>query len=114
MSASDHSHNFGGRRYVPAQTVKVLNRHQGITGRSWKVRVDGVVYWVALERGSTPKRIMFKPRGQNIGYWWYGVVRDEKGRELHRATVNKSAGYLSILREANLIIWQFEQTDVTA
>lgn len=111
MSASDHSHNFGGRRYVPAQPVEVLERNEAMGGRrSWKVRLAGIVYWVALERGSTPKRIMFKPRGQNIGYWWYGVVRDEKGRELHRFNVNKSAGYLSILRGADLIRWAFEVT----
>ena len=111
MSASDHSHNFKGLRYEPAETVSILERREGTFGnRYWKVMVNGVVYFMSRDKGKAV-RIAFKPRGSNRGYHWYASVRDETGKTLWGGRVSKSTGPLAILHEAGLIRWKFEVKD---
>lgn len=114
MSASDHSANFRGRRYTPDQLTKIVERRVGkFGGAYWKVYVNGVLYQVARERGSRPIRIMYKPRGENIGYHWFGAVRDNRGRDLWTGRVLKSTGPLTMLHDAGLFRWTFETEVVT-
>ena len=108
MSASNHSRNFKGRRYVPDRPVKVLDRHGPGGEMYWKVEVDGNVYFIARTRGSKAIHIMYKPRGENIGWHWYGAVRDAKGKDVWTGQVNKSTGPLAMLRYAAIISWQWE------
>ena len=70
----------------------------------WRtVRIGESTYQVGVVRGSTPIRIPYKPRGHNLGWHWFGVVRDERGREVFSAQVSKSAGVRGILVAAGLI-----------
>lgn len=108
MSASNHSANFRGRRYVPVPNVDVLSHTKSVFGdEHWIVIIEGRQYGVSRRRGQ-PVRIAFKPRGQNRGYHWYGMVRESTGTMLHNARVFKSTGYLGILHDAGIIRWQFE------
>ena len=57
---------------------------------------------VGVERGKRV-RIAYKPRGRNIGYKWYGFVRDGKGHEIWSGLVTKSLGVNGVLKLAGLI-----------
>ena len=82
--------------------VEIIERHEGLSGWYATVLVDGVKYFVGIERGKRV-RIAFKPRGENIGYWWNGLVRDARGRDVWYGRVNKSNGVRGLLRFAGLL-----------
>jgi hypothetical protein len=75
-------------------------RADGSWGRT--VRVGEKTYRVTLTRGARV-RIAFKPRGENIGFRWYGAVYDAGARELWHGRVEKSTGVRSMLVWAGVI-----------
>jgi hypothetical protein len=75
-----------------------------VDGSRWRtVKIGDALYQVGVMRGSTRIRIAYKPRGQNMGYHWYGIVRDAKGKTLYDVRVGKGAGLLGILHDAGLV-----------
>lgn len=88
---------------LPTRFEFVGPERKGLSDRWRTVSVAGVQYQVGVVRGSHPIRIAFKPRGKNIGWHWFGVVRDAKGREVYSTQVNKSAGVRGLLIGAGLI-----------
>ena len=57
-----------------------------------------------VHRRGKQVRIPYKPRGQNVGFHWYGEVYDrETAHCLWSGRVNKSTGVRGILRAAELI-----------
>lgn len=86
-------------------------RGSGVFNDGWTRKVtfgDGRVFFVGVDRGKAV-RIAFKPRGQNRGYWWWGFVRDERGRDVWSARVSKNLGVRGLLRRAGLIETPAEQ-----
>jgi len=63
--------------------------------------VDDLIVHVVHRRGKRV-RIPYKPRGENIGYEWWGEVY-ENGRCLWHGKINKSNGVRGILKAADLI-----------
>lgn len=66
------------------------------------VEVGGTRYCVGVERGKRV-RIPYKPRGHNMGYQWWGFVRDTNGRDVWSDRVVGSIGARGVLKLAGLI-----------
>jgi hypothetical protein len=83
--------------------VFVGPERQGISSRWRTVRIGERAYQVGVERGNVPIRIPYRRRGGNVGWHWWGTVRDEKGKQVWHGQVNKNAGVRGILKAAGLI-----------
>jgi len=70
-------------------------------GWSRDCEVAGIRYQVSMRRGKSV-RIAFKPRGQNRGWHWYGIVYSE-GKQLWEGRVPGSLGVRGILAEAGVL-----------
>lgn len=112
MSAADHSHNFKGHRYTPDRPVRIEVHRETPAGDYWTVQVEGVRFYIARDRGRRI-RIPYKPRGQNIGWQWWGTIRDEHAKDVWGCRVRKSTGPLAMLHDAGLIRWTFENEPAT-
>jgi len=81
--------------------------------RNWYRTVtfdDGRVFVVGVERGK-PVRIPFKPRGQNRGFQWWGVVRDATGRTVWTDRLSSgTVGVRGLLMRAGLLTSKKETT----
>ena len=92
------------------------DRHVYVGGGGWSRRVsfsDGSVYVVGVERGKMA-RIMYKPRGQNRGFHWWGFVRTHEGRRVWEDRVGKSLGARGLLRLAGLVPMPTRACDLCA
>jgi hypothetical protein len=76
---------------------------KGISSRWRTVRIGERSYQVGVERGNVPIRIPYRRRGGNIGWHWWGTVRDEKGKQVWHGQVSKNAGVRGLLVAAELI-----------
>lgn len=65
--------------------------------------VAGTSYLVGVERGK-PVRIAFKPKGQNLGYTWWGFVRTPEGKRIWEGEVGKSLGARGLLLAAGIAL----------
>lgn len=73
---------------------------KGFSDRWRTVRIGERTYQVGVERGNRSIRIPYR---KARGWHWYGVVRDEHGKQVWRGQVGKSAGVRGILKAADLI-----------
>jgi hypothetical protein len=86
----------------PVAEYKIIEQHEGLTGRYATVEVGGKRFFCGVERGKSV-RIAYKPRGKNRGFHWHGFVRDAQGKTIWSEQVSKSAGVRGLLRYAGLI-----------
>jgi hypothetical protein len=72
-------------------------------GEKWTrdIGYDGVTYQCSVRRGKRV-RIPYKPRGQNIGYHWFGTVYAD-GRKIFTGRVVKSLGCRGLLKAAGVV-----------
>lgn len=73
-------------------------------GDGWvrDVKVGDQGYQVCVSRGRKV-RIPYKPRGQNVGFWWNGSVFIEGGSRIWCGPVNKTTGVKGLLIAAGVI-----------
>ena len=84
------------------KTIKITARTTGPRGTYWTVLVDGAQYRLTHEKGKHV-RIAYKPRGENVGFHWFGSVYGPDGQRVYRARVNKSTGPYRMLLNAGVI-----------
>ena len=82
--------------------ISPVHKYDCNLGWSRWVQVEGKNYCVGVERGRRV-RIAFKPSGKNVGYRWYGFVRNVNGNEIWSCEVCKSLGVKGLLTAAKLI-----------
>jgi len=86
------------------QFVGPKREQSGFGPKGWwrDVEIDGTLYIVGITRGERV-RIPYRPRGKNIGYKWYGVVREKAtGKEVFSDRFPKSTGAVSLIHYAGL------------
>lgn len=80
------------------------DKNESRFGMSWSrsVEIEGVIYRCFVKRGKRV-RIPFKPRGENIGFKWYGCVYDINNKRVWSGNVPKSQGCRGLLLKAGLL-----------
>lgn len=88
-----------------ARYTVVIPKHESASrtgGWCAKVAIDDVLYFVNVERGKRV-RIPYKPRGKNVGFHWWGIVRNSEGKQIFCDRVSKSVGILGLLKSAGVL-----------